>query len=190
MNQYETSFQRGSLPKINFIIQAENQEEAEKNIEKESLKFELLELRKLGINVFDNNPPNVVNNLNDEQKLYSIIEYAISNIPNYKKNCKKTFDNILNMIMEAAFQNLLFFNNGGVIAITSEEKFTYRVKFLIAKSKNDRIKLLKLVLSYIKKIYQNDRKKLNKIKIIYAKSKFNFKERTHNIKLLERLCSK
>lgn len=190
MNEYEASFQRGNLPKITFTIQAENQEEAEKNIQKEILKFELLELRKLGINIFDNNPPNIINNLNDEQKLYSIIEYVISNVPNYKKNCKKTFDNILNMIMEAAFQNLLFFNESGVIAIIQEEKLVFRIKFLVAKSKNDRIKLLKLTLNHAKEICQNDIEKLNKIKIIYAKSKFNFKERTYNIKLLERLCSK
>jgi hypothetical protein len=186
MNKFNIIFQRDEMDSIKFEIEALNQEDPK--IKEKILKLELIKLRELGINIFDNTAPTIKNkikiqsDMKDIDKIYSIIEYIELKIPMHLND-----ENILNTLIDSAFQNGLLFTEYGIISIIKDPPY-YRIPIFIAEDKENRIKLIKFAIDFIKKDVKYNVEMYNNSKIIFKRAKYNKKEYIRGLKFWKKLC--
>jgi hypothetical protein len=185
MNKFNVNFQRNEMDPIKFQIEALNQEDPK--IKEKILNLELIKLRELGINVFDNTAPTIKNkikierDMKDIDKIYSIIEYIGLKIPIYLND-----ENILNTLIDSAFQNGLLFTEYGIISIIKDPPY-YRIPIFIAEDKKNKIKLIKFAINFVKKDVKYDIEMYNNSKIIFKRAKYNKKEYIRGLKFWKKL---
>jgi hypothetical protein len=186
MNKFSITSRRDEMDPIKFQIEALNMEDPK--IKQEILKLELIKLRELGINVFDNPVPTINNekkiktDAKDIDKIYSLTEYIKLKIPEFPNNG----ENIPNTLMHCAFKDGLFFTQYGIITVIKDPPY-YRIPIFVTEDKKNRIKLIEFVMDFAKKDVKYDIEKFNNSKIIFKLVKYNKKEYIRDIKFWKKL---